>query len=74
VRGTQNAHRQPTTPLDGRIKGDILDASIGHNILASDRLAVHDQFDRHLARVANASPLDVPVGLLVRRPVVDTDG
>ena len=39
--------------------------------LVLDRLAVDDQLDRHAARVADAGPLDVPVGLLIERPAAD---
>ena len=65
MRRRQNAQRHPTAPFDLHLERDVPDRSIRQNILLRHRLAIDDEFHRHLASLAETGPFDVPVRLLV---------
>ena len=54
-----------TSKLSGRV------CAVGDDLLPGDRVVVDDDLNRHLPRVADPRPLDVPVRLLIEPRVAN---
>ena len=74
MRGSQDAHRHPTAPLDFYFEAHIPHDAISHDIGAGHRIAIHDQFDRDFASVTNPGAFHMPVWLLVDLPMFGSSG
>src|SRR5688572_28127681 len=71
VRRGEYAQRHPAAALDRNLETHLLKRTVRANLLPRDRVAVHDDLERNVARCAHARTFEIPIRLLTRAQVAN---